>query len=478
MHGFFPKLTCLDVPTERYAARALLMDGKVISHGELCLQARAMAVTLEQLGVEARRPLGLVARSSSLFAWMTYAARLYGVTLIPLCADMDSQRRNRLLQEAGCTQLIIEEQLPDLPPAIRKISAAQLLDGRNSIGMGESELERTSDDIQLIIATSGSEGNPKGVMLSGGNLAASAHAVQEYLGLEQDDLWLCCLPLYHVGGISILYRCLDAGAGVLLHQGFNAEDVWQDLHDHRVTHISLVPAMLSNLLDVADGKAPPDSLRQVLIGGGPLGEKLASRVHTAGWPLCVSYGMSETASICVGDSGPEAGLRAGVAGEALSGFEIAISERGRIMLRGGPVMQGYANPELAPGVGLQPDGWFESGDQGELDSSGWLLVLGRADAMLVSGGRNIHPAEVESLLMDCPGVGNVAVTGICDEQWGDLQVAIYSGSATAAEVETWSREHLPSALRPRRFQPVPELPLNTMGKLDRAALSASISRKG
>ncbi len=470
MCGFCPKLTCLDVPAERSADRALFIDGKVISHGELYLRSRTMAANLERLGVDASGPLALVARSSSLFAWMVYAARLYGVALIPLSSAMDSQRCNRLLQDAGCTQLITEEQLPDMLPGIRVIAAAKLLDCVESMVMGRPGVERKSDEIQLIVATSGSEGDPKGVMLSGRNLAASALAVRKRLGLEQGNIWLCCLPLYHIGGLSILYRCLDAGAEVLLHQGFDAQIVWSDLQGHQVTHLSLVPAMLVQLLDAAQSVAPPETLRVVLVGGGPLDPELAARARAQGWPLFVSYGMSETASLCVSHAGESSGPVSGEVGRPLDGFELAISKRGRIMLRGPAVMQGYANPDGSPGQGLLDGGWFETGDLGELGESGHLRVLGRADDVLVSGGRNIHPVEVEAEIAACPGVDAVAITGQKDDHWGQILVALYTGSVTARELDEWCHSNIPSGLRPRRYVQVVALPRNAMGKLDRKGL--------
>jgi O-succinylbenzoic acid--CoA ligase len=269
---------------------------------------------------------------------------------------------------------------------------------------------------------------------------------------------------------------MDAGAGMLLHQGFDAQKVWADLNSHQVSHISLVPAMLAQLLDVSVGAAPPEDLRVALIGGGHLSPELAARAHAVGWPLCVSYGMSETCSLCAVASGEQAGIACGDVGLPLDGFEVSLSPQGRIRLRGSALMQGYVNPDRSPGDGLSQGGWFETGDLGEIDRSGYLRVLGRADHMLISGGNTIHPVETETLLINCPGVDDVVVSARLDKAWGDVLLAIYVGEISCDELEAWCRTNLSSSQRPREFIQVPELPRNGMGKLDRKSVKAMVDQ--
>ncbi len=426
-----------------------------------------------QLAEQGVKTGGLVAvlGSSSTLSWMLYAALYLGLAIFPLDKGMAGERRNRLLAQAGCRWAISEVELDNLPEGVSGIQI-DLSD------MTEKAMEASGNlsEVQLIIATSGSEGDPKGVMLSGANVAASVAASRNILGLKPGDIWLNCLPMFHIGGIMIAYRCLDAGAGMLLHSGFDADKVWADLHEYRVTHISLVPAMLARLLDVSADASLPDSLRVALIGGGRLAPEVAARAQAAGWPLCVSYGMSESCSQCVTDCDECAGLVSGRVGFPLEGFEIALSGHGRIMLRGPAVMLGYVNPGRSPGSGLSDEGWFETGDLGEIDTEGRLRVLGRADDVLISGGKTIHPSEIEGLLINCPGVYEAAVTGRTDQTWGDILVALYRGDAPVAAVETWCRANIPSALRPRLFTRVEGLPRNAMDKLDRNALRAMVGQ--
>lgn len=317
--------------------------------------------------------------------------------------------------------------------------------------------------IALVISTSGSEGEPRGVLLSDASLDAAAAAANRHLPLRPGDLWLDCLPLHHIGGLAILWRCARAGAAVLLHDGFNADAVAADLARQPVTHLSLVPAMLARLLET--GVAPPASLHHVMIGGAALAPSLYDKASSAGWPLNPSYGMSETAAQIATWTPADGPWHEGLVGRPLGKNEIALAADGRIRIRGPQLMTGYLD-----GGGIDADGWLTTGDLGEIDAAGRLTVTGRADDMLISGGRNVHPLEVESCLAACPGVRDVAVTGLPDPVWGDLIVALVVGDAEPARLRAWSAARLPGPARPRRIVRLPGLPRNAAGKLERAAL--------
>lgn len=317
--------------------------------------------------------------------------------------------------------------------------------------------------VALVISTSGSEGEPRGVMLSNANLYAAATASNQLLPLGAGDLWLNCLPLYHIGGQAILWRCARAGAGVLLHDGFNAEAVAADLRCHPVSHLSLVPAMLARLLDA--GATPPASLRHVLIGGAALAQALYERATAAGWPLNPSYGMSETSAQIATWTPADGPWHEGLVGRSLGNNEFTLATDGRIRIRGPQVMLGYLS-----GGGVDEDGWLSTGDLGKIDAFGRLTVTGRADDMLVSGGCKVHPLAVESCLAACPGVRDVAVTGLPNPVWGDLIVALVVGDASRQDLLAWCQARLPGAAQPRRIAHLDALPRNAAGKLERAAL--------
>ena len=315
----------------------------------------------------------------------------------------------------------------------------------------------------LIISTSGSEGAPKAVQLTNRNLATAAAAANQRLPLQPGDLWLACLPLYHIGGQAILWRCAEAGATVLLHEGFDASKVADDLSNKPVTHISLVPTMLARLLEI--GAKPPPSLRHAIIGGAALSMALYERAKAAGWPLNPSYGMSESSAqiaTWVESDGP---WHEGLVGTALGENETSLNEDGRIQIRGPQIMAGYLGEETR-----NPNDWFTTGDLGKIDSNLRLTVTGRADDMLISGGRNVHPSEVESCLAACPGIQDVAITALPDPVWGDLIVALVVASSSQQNIEEFANRHLHAAARPRRIIHLASLPRNASGKLERSTL--------
>ncbi|HSG24060.1 MAG TPA: AMP-binding protein [Azonexus sp.] len=318
-------------------------------------------------------------------------------------------------------------------------------------------------DVALIISTSGSEGQPRSVLLGKTQLDAAAAASNKHLPLGPGDLWLNCLPLYHIGGQAVLWRCARAAAGVLLHEGFNAKAVADDLQHYPVTHISLVPAMLAQLLELQT--KPPTSLRVTLIGGAALSQQLYDKAIAAGWPLYPSYGMSETAAQLASFDPSQDHWHEGLVGKPMPGHEIRIGNDGRIAVRGPQVMLGYLN-----GGGVDAEGWLTTGDLGSIDVNGCLTVIGRADDMLISGGSNVHPLEVESCLAACPGVSDVAVTGLPDPVWGDLIVALIVGTAEQSTLLAHARKHLPSAALPRKTIFLERLPRNAAGKIERATL--------
>ena len=318
-------------------------------------------------------------------------------------------------------------------------------------------------ETRLIISTSGSEGKPRAVMLGNVQLDAAATASNKCLQLKPGDLWLNCLPLYHIGGQAILWRCARAAAGILLQNSFNVEAVANDLDRYPVTHISLVPAMLAQLLE--QRVAPPTSLRVTLIGGAALAQPLYEKAIAASWPLYPSYGMSETAAQLASFSLGDGPWHEGLVGTPMPGHEIRMNTAGRIAVRGPQVMLGYLT-----GDGVDAEGWFTTGDLGSIDATGRLTVTGRADDMLISGGRNVHPLEVESCLGACPGVSDVAVTGLPDPVWGDLIVALIVGTAEQNTLLAHARKHLPAAALPRKMVFLERLPRNATGKLERAVL--------
>ena len=460
------------------AAAALYGPGQTCSYSQLDARAGGLARRLAAQGVAAGDTLAVISGSSWLTTLLLYATSQLDASLYPLDPKTPAARRDRLLEQAGVDYVIrheADETGFDSDDACVEICAA------NKTASGRAR----EAGVAVIIATSGSSGEPKGVMLGNASLAASVAAANATLDLRSRDCWLNCLPLYHVGGLSIVFRASRAGAAMALHQGFDPERVWRDINRLPVTHLSLVPAMLAILLDEARC-APPQRLRTVLVGGAALSSGLERRALAAGWPLCVSYGMSETSSLvatrCPGSRG--AGHRAGGHGVTLlPGVDCEIVDEtgaptrglGRIRLRGRCLMSGYANPQKRLGDGVDGQGWFTTDDLGCLDESACIRIVGRADETLISGGEKVHPHEVEMLMLDCPGIDAACVIGVDDAVWGQKVCAIYAGSFSERQVERWCRDALKGPWRPRQFVRVERLPRLASGKVDRVSLQRQVT---
>jgi O-succinylbenzoic acid--CoA ligase len=325
-------------------------------------------------------------------------------------------------------------------------------------------------DAAAIIYTSGTTGRARGAVLTREALLASAAASAANLGWADDDCWLLAMPLARVGGLSIVTRCLAARRAVALAGAFDAQALPRQIVQHRATLLSLVPTMLVQLFDAHPHWRAPDHLRAVLVGGAPASPRLLARAAERGVPVVLTYGCTETCSQVVATPYAARHAPASVgAGRPLPGVQLRI-EHSRILVRGPMRMAGYLGE--AP---LAADAWFDTGDLGTLDASGALHLHARRSDLIVSGGENVYPAEVEHVLEACPGVHAAAVFGLADETWGEV-VAAALVTGPQPPPDRVLVEHLAARLaphkRPRRIGVVPELPLTPAGKLDRAALAA------
>ncbi len=311
-------------------------------------------------------------------------------------------------------------------------------------------------DPALVLFTSGTTGAPKAARLSRENLEANARGANEVLEIEAASKFLCVLPLFHVGGLGILFRCQLAGATVVLHERFDADAVAQEFA-RGVTHASLVASTLARVLETDGGPFPPVV---VAVGGGPVPAPLLERARDAGLRVVQTWGMTETCSMATCERPDDADGTS--AGPPMPGFDVRI-DAGEIVVRGAAVLRAYlGHPPIGP--------WFRTGDLGELDHRGRLVVHARRSDLIVSGGENVYPAEVEAALLAHPAVREAAVLPAPDEKWGQVGVAYVVSTAPEREL----REHLAGRLArykiPARFVHVPELPRNAGGKVDRLTL--------
>jgi O-succinylbenzoic acid--CoA ligase len=301
----------------------------------------------------------------------------------------------------------------------------------------------------LVITTSGSTGTPKGVVLSHAALKASARSSAERIGVAADDVWLSCLPWHHIAGLQVLLRARRAGARLVVPEGF---DVARFAQERDATLVSLVPTQLTRLLDAG---VPFDHYRAVLLGGAAAPAGLLDRARAAGVPVVTTYGMTETCGGCVYD------------GEPLDDVDVRIGADGVVELRGPMLTSGYRLDPVRTAEALV-DGWFRTADLGEWDGTR-LVLRGRHDDVIVTGGENVDAGAVTDALVMHPAVADALVIGVPDEQWGSRVVAIVvpaTDPPSLDELRAWVRDRLGAAAAPRQALVVSELPMLVTGKPD------------
>jgi o-succinylbenzoate---CoA ligase len=332
-----------------------------------------------------------------------------------------------------------------------------------------------------IMYTSGTTGFPKGVLHSYGNHFWSATSSVLNLGLEKDDSWLAAVPLFHVSGFSILVRSVLYGIPVYLHEKFVAKDVAKQMKVQGVTTVSVVTVMLEELLREF-GNHPPDSLRCMLLGGGPAPKGLLEKCKVKNIPVFQTYGMTETSSQIVTISPNDALRKLGSAGKPLFTAQLKIMDDekelpaykvGEIVVKGPMVTQGYFKREDVNRAFFR-DGWFYTGDLGYLDEEGYLYVLDRRKDLIISGGENIYPAEIEGVLKEHDAIFDVGVVGQEDEKWGQVPVAFIvlnkGWTITNEELNRFLKDKLARYKIPKKVYILEKLPRNAAKKLLRRTL--------
>jgi O-succinylbenzoic acid--CoA ligase len=401
-----------------------------VSYSALSAQADAVALELLDKGVRPGERVAVVFGGVD-FARVLWALPRIGAVLVPINTRLTRRERAVVLDSAR-PALVLDE-----PPEFGEIR----IDSAYRTTSGSRE----PDEVFAVIYTSGTTGAPKPVELTYGNFHASALANAENLGVEPDDRWLCCLPLFHVGGLSILTRSAINQTEAVIHEGFDTERVLHALEEEHITLVSLVATQLRRLLD-AGLEAPPE-LRAALIGGGPVPSDLLKRAEQKAVPVIPTYGMTETCSQIW-------------TGKPLPGVEITTAPEGELLVRG---------PMVAPKT-IADDGWLHTGDRGGIDDDGNLTVEGRIADTIVTGGENVAVAEVEEALISHPLVDDVAVVGRPDPEWGQTVTAFVVGTAEPDDLRAHARERLAGFKVPKRIEQVTEIPRNAAGKILRGRL--------
>ncbi len=343
--------------------------------------------------------------------------------------------------------------------------------------------------VEVLLLTSGTTQAPKIARLTPANFFWSALAAGYRLGVSPRDRWLLTLPLYHVGGLSIVMRSALYGTAVVIpppRPSFDPQALWHDLHRWQPTLVSVVPTMLYRLLRAAPQAPAPRALRVLLVGGAAAGADLLAEARARGFPVALTYGLTEAASQVATAAPATVWAKPGSVGRALLFTEVSVRDPagrvlpagqvGEIWVRGPGVFRGYWRAPAATRRALHPEGWLRTGDAGYVDLDGDLWVLARRDDLIVTGGENVAPHEVEAVLRQHPAVADAAVVGVPDPEWGQQVAAAVvlrpQRSVSPAALQAFCRQYLAGYKVPRRWRFVAQLPRTASGKVRRAAVRA------
>ncbi len=335
-------------------------------------------------------------------------------------------------------------------------------------------------DPALVLFTSGTSGRPKAARLPMMAAHRAAQAAVAHLGLTPDDGWCCPLPLDHIGGAATVLRACWSGCGLWITSRFDAAEINRLLDTEPVTGISVVPTMLARLIDDRAGRPWPRRLRCLLTGGGPLDADLARRSADLGLPPSQTYGLTEACSQVASLLPHEFAAHPSSAGRPLPGVRLRIRKGdqtvangtiGQIEVAGPTLFAGYESEgKLAEITGA----WFATGDLGSVDDDGFVTIACRRDDLILSGGENIYPAEIEAVLVRHPAIAAAAVVGLPDPAWGQSVAAVLVAKTalpTDSELSAWMQANLSGYKRPRRWLWVEALPTGPGGKVVRAGLA-------
>jgi malonyl-CoA/methylmalonyl-CoA synthetase len=448
-------------------------DGRWMSAGELEERTATVAARYAAAGLEPGDRLLVSAAGSVDLAVAHVAALRLGLVVVPANTAFGPAEIGAVAAAADPALAVLDDpgRLPGVPSAGPDVA---LPDGARPV-LDAAE----PDDTALLVFTSGTTGAPKGVPLSHANLLATSSSIEVAWRWTADDRLLLTLPLFHIHGLGVgLHGTLSAGASAVILPRFHVDAVLDAIATTGASLMFGVPTMWVRLA-ASPRVGELAGLRLCVSGSAPLDPSTFTALEAGvGSPVLERYGMTETGMLV---SNPYDGdRRAGSVGLALPGVEARLENHegagepaGEILVRGPNVFRGYAGG--AAGVGADTftaDGWFRTGDLGRADPDGYLRIVGRSKELIITGGFNVYPRDVEEVLRAHAGVADVAVVGVPDPEWGERVVAcvVTADTVTADDLLAWAADRLAPYKRPREVRFVDELPRNALGKIVRAAL--------
>lgn len=471
---------------------AVIFENTVLTFEELYDQALQLGRKLAAIGIKKSDRIAVLMNNHLNMVILLNSLQLLGCEIVLLNTRLHTRELLYQINHSKVKLFITSQEFRETSIYIRECLDLRMYIYEDLLDLEEKEfdpvLEIDMDDPCTIMYTSGTTGFPKGVIQTYGNHWWSAIGSVLNLGLTEKDRWLCTVPLFHISGFSILMRGLVYGMPVVLLEKFDEEKVNQILMDGKATIISVVTNMLRRMVDALGNKYYHPEFRCALLGGGPVPLALLETCKEKNIPVFQSYGMTETASQIVTLS-PEDSLRKlGSVGKPLFPSQIKIMKEGReaepnevgeIIVKGPNVTKGYLYDDEENKKNFTRDGWFFTGDLGYLDEEGFLYVIDRRSDLIISGGENIYPAEVENILLSHPAIEDAGVVGIADERWGEVPCAFYvvkkGKTVSSEELAAYCNNHIAKYKIPKRWYEVDRLPRNAANKLVRWKLREMIN---
>ncbi|MDY6775568.1 MAG: o-succinylbenzoate--CoA ligase [Halobacteria archaeon] len=466
-----------------------------MSYAELDRRVDGLSRSLRRLGVDEDDHLGVVMETRVEYVSLVHASMRLNATLVPINARLTSSEVSDRVEAADVSAVVCDSETEDTVETDPDVSLATV-DEPNTDSDSDSvtrleavsdptpvRLSRDASETACIPFTSGTTGDPKPVCLSYGNFLTSATASAFRLGHLPDDRRLVCLPMYHMGGLSHVFRAALHGTAAVVQEGFDAEETVENIAEYGVTQVSLVPTTLRRILDTGID-TQLDSLRYVLLGGAPASEDLLRESREAGVRVCPTYGMTETASQIStvspgsvfetedeaetpGVGQPLVSTRVSILGD--DGEPVKTGETGEIVVSGSTVTDGYYRLPDETSEAFCEYG-LKTGDLGYRDETGRLYVVGRKDDVIITGGENVNPNEVTEILLEHPRLEDAGVIGVDDEEWGERICAlVVPVDGDEVDVRGYCRERLAGYKCPRTVAFVDEIPRTESGTVDRAA---------
>lgn len=447
-----------------------------LSFAELKKQVEVLVGKIDHLNPGSR--VGLLATNTLMSYKLALAIMCSGRTIVWLNWRLAGEELERQIKDSGLQLCLVENSLwrSGMTNPFKSYSAFLI----TNADPGELIPVFKSDWVASIMYTSGTTGKPKGVLQTFGNHFYSAVSSALNLGLSSADKWLCVAPIFHISGFSIIMRGLIYGMTVRLVEKFRAEEIERILANETVTIMSVVPFMLKKLIQQQNKTNTHynSAFRCMLLGGGTIDRETLEICLQRSIPVVQCYGMTETCSQIVALRSVDALLKLGSVGQPLFSTQLKLSKDGEILLKTPALTPGYLNlPNKLPSKMI--DGWYRTGDIGHLDKEGYLYIDGRADEMLISGGENIFPQEVEQVYQRYPQINEVAVVGQNDSVWGQVPVAfvVSDRRLSTTKLMNYGYEHLARYKVPQHYIFVSELPKNASGKIRRFMLREKLNNK-